>query len=57
MLDDTVGGAIVAGEDYFECMVCEAEEEASLPRGLTRRLARPVGAISYFHMRGRWILA
>ena len=51
MLDNTVGGAIVAGEDQFECMVREAEEEASLPEGLTRRLARPVGAISYFHVR------
>lgn len=51
MLDNTVGGAIVAGEDQIECMLREAEEEASLPRGSTRRLARPVGAISYIHMR------
>lgn len=51
MLDNTVGGAIIAGEDQFECMVREAEEEASLPEVLTRRLERPVGAISYFHMR------
>lgn len=51
MLDSTVGGAIVAGEDQFECMIREAEEEASLPEDLTRRLARPLRAISYFQMR------
>ena len=42
---------MVAGEDELECMVREAEEEASLPEGLTRERARPVGAISYFSMR------
>ena len=51
MLDNTVGGAITAGETQFECLLREAEQEASLPRELTTRLARPVGAISYFHVR------
>lgn len=51
MLDNTVGGAITAGEDQFECMVREAAEEASLPENLTRNSARPVGAISYFYIR------
>ncbi|CAD6593885.1 MAG: hypothetical protein ASARMPREDX12_007757 [Alectoria sarmentosa] len=45
MLDNTVGGAMVAGEDEVACMVREAEKEASLPEGLTRARARPVGAI------------
>ena len=51
MLDNTVGGAIIAGETQFECLLREAEEEASLPPAFTSQSARPVGAISYFHIR------
>lgn len=51
MLDNTVGGAIVAGETPGECMLREAREEASLPEGWMRGAARSVGAISYFYIR------
>ncbi|KAL2056889.1 hypothetical protein ABVK25_002628 [Lepraria finkii] len=51
MLDNTVGGAIIAGEDQFECMVREAGEEASIPEHWVRILAKLVGAISYFYIR------
>ena len=51
MLDNTVGGAITADEDQFECMVREAQEEASLPDDWLRQHAKAVGAISYFYIR------
>ena len=51
MLDNTVGGAITAGEDQVECMVREAGEEASLPEHCVRTMAKPVGAISYIYIR------
>ena len=51
MLDNSVAGGIAAGEDPFESLVREAAEEASLPAALVRRQARPVGTISYFHVR------
>lgn len=46
-LDTTVAGGVAAGEGPFECMVREAEEEASLPEELVRRDAKAVGCISY----------
>ncbi|KAI0517016.1 NUDIX hydrolase domain-like protein [Xylaria bambusicola] len=51
MLDNTVGGGLTAGEDQFECLLREAEEEASLPRAVVRTCACAVGAISYFYIR------
>ncbi|KAI1359957.1 NUDIX hydrolase domain-like protein [Xylaria arbuscula] len=51
MLDNTVGGGLTAGEDAFECLIREAEEEASLPGDVVRTHARAVGAISYFYVR------
>jgi 8-oxo-dGTP pyrophosphatase MutT (NUDIX family) len=50
MLDNTVGGGITA-EDHFECMLREAEEEASLPKHLVKDRAQAVGTIAYFHIR------
>ena len=51
MLDNSVAGGIAAGEDPFESLVREAGEEASLAAPLVRAGARPVGTISYFHVR------
>lgn len=47
MLDSTVGGSLTTGETPFECIVREANEEASFDTGLTRSNATAVGAISY----------
>lgn len=51
MLDNTVAGGIAAGERPLECIVREAQEEASLPEDLTRKSAIAVGTISYFYVR------
>jgi len=53
MLDNTVAGGIASGEDPFECMVREAEEEASLPESLVREKIQPTGTISYFTIRSK----
>lgn len=47
MFDSTVGGSLTTGETPFECLVREANEEASFDTGLTRSKATAVGAISY----------
>ncbi|OTA57760.1 NUDIX domain-containing protein [Hypoxylon sp. EC38] len=46
-LDSTIAGGIRADESPFECIVHEADEEASLPESLVRQRARPCGAITY----------
>ncbi|KAL8769847.1 MAG: hypothetical protein Q9209_004285 [Squamulea sp. 1 TL-2023] len=51
MLDNTVGGGMVAGEAPLECLVREAGEEASLAEDWVRQGAKAVGAISYFYVR------
>ncbi|KAK0732531.1 NUDIX hydrolase domain-like protein [Apiosordaria backusii] len=51
MMDNTVGGGANFDEEHFDCMVREAEEEASLPREFMRENAKVVGTISYFHVR------
>ncbi|CAK7198173.1 hypothetical protein SEUCBS139899_000831 [Sporothrix eucalyptigena] len=50
MLDNTVAGGLVTGEDPFECVVREADEEASLPDAVVRANARPVGLITYIYI-------
>lgn len=50
MLDSTVGGSMPTGETPIECLVREAEEEASFPSALTRRLARSCGTLSYVNL-------
>lgn len=52
-LDNTVAGGIPTGESALECLVREAEEEASMSADLVRRRARPVGTVSYFHVRDK----
>lgn len=46
-LDTTVAGGVATGEGGFECIVREAEEEASLPEQLVRSRAKAAGNISY----------
>lgn len=46
-LDTTVAGGVRAEESPFECIVHEADEEASLPADLVRRHARPAGVVTY----------
>ncbi|KAI9667725.1 MAG: hypothetical protein M1821_000542 [Bathelium mastoideum] len=52
MLDNTVAGGIAVGETPRECLVREAEEEASMQPELVKR-ARPVGIVSYYHVRDK----
>ena len=51
-LDNTVAGGIASGESALECLVREAEEEASMPEAVMRRV-KAVGTVSYFHVRDR----
>ncbi|KAI1499694.1 NUDIX hydrolase domain-like protein [Biscogniauxia marginata] len=46
-LDTSVAGGVRADESPFECIVHEADEEASLPESLVRERARAVGAVTY----------
>ncbi|KAI1490807.1 NUDIX hydrolase domain-like protein [Biscogniauxia mediterranea] len=46
-LDTSVAGGVRASESPFECVVHEADEEASLPASLVRRDARACGAVTY----------
>lgn len=47
MLDSTVGGSLETGETPFECLVREANEEASFDHDFTRSKATAVGTINY----------
>ncbi|KAG8527579.1 uncharacterized protein KY384_007732 [Bacidia gigantensis] len=51
MLDNTVAGGLAAGEEPFECLVREADEEASLSEQLVRSNAKACGIVSYVHVR------
>ena len=51
MLDNSVAGGLAAGEDPLDCIVREAGEEASLPADLVRQRIRPIGTVSYIHVR------
>jgi 8-oxo-dGTP pyrophosphatase MutT (NUDIX family) len=46
-LDTTVAGGVAAGERPFECIVREANEEASLSEELVRKQAVHCGCLSY----------
>ncbi|OAX83316.1 hypothetical protein ACJ72_02316 [Emergomyces africanus] len=50
MLDNSVAGGMATGETPFECMLREAEEEASLERDVAKH-AIAVGALSYIYER------
>jgi 8-oxo-dGTP pyrophosphatase MutT (NUDIX family) len=50
MLDSTVGGSLPTGEQPFECLVREAEEEASFHPEFTRKNAVACGTINYLNL-------
>jgi len=52
MLDNTVAGGLPTGEDPFEGMVRESEEEASLPDDFVRKNAVFSGTVTYIYIRG-----
>ncbi|KAH8602120.1 thiamine pyrophosphokinase-related protein-like protein [Bisporella sp. PMI_857] len=51
MLDNTVAGGMATGEEPFECLVREADEEASLPADLVRGRATAHGTVTYIYVR------
>lgn len=51
MLDNTVAGGLASGEIALECVIREADEEASLPEKLVREKVEAKGTITYFHVR------
>jgi isopentenyldiphosphate isomerase len=53
MLDNTDGGSLPVGEQPIDCIVREAEEEASIPPEYTRKHVLPCGTLSYIMSRGR----
>ncbi|RYP10303.1 hypothetical protein DL764_000795 [Monosporascus ibericus] len=46
-LDTTVAGGVRAEESALDCIMHEADEEASLPEDLARKGVKPCGAITY----------
>lgn len=50
MLDNTVAGGLMTGEDPFECMIREADEEASLSEQLMRERAKFTGMVTYIYI-------
>jgi 8-oxo-dGTP pyrophosphatase MutT (NUDIX family) len=50
MLDSTVGGSKLAAETPFECLVREAEEEASLPADVVWANSKACGTVNYVYM-------
>jgi 8-oxo-dGTP pyrophosphatase MutT (NUDIX family) len=52
-LDTTVAGGVAFGEGPFECVVREADEEASLPEDLVRKQVVHCGCISYVGLNDR----
>ncbi len=51
MLDNSVAGGMATGEVPLECVVREANEEASLPADLVREKAEAKGTITYLYVR------
>lgn len=51
MLDNTVGGGIATGEDRFESLVRECQEEASFPEALVREKVSSHDAVTYTYIR------
>ncbi|GAO17750.1 hypothetical protein UVI_02033520 [Ustilaginoidea virens] len=50
MLDNTVAGGLMTDEEPSECIIREADEEASLAQDVVRRNAREVGSITYIYI-------
>ncbi|KAF2803198.1 uncharacterized protein BDZ99DRAFT_427763 [Mytilinidion resinicola] len=52
-LDTTVAGGVKAEHSPWECIVQEADEEASLPESLVRSQARSTGVLTYLAKSGQ----
>ncbi|OTB08670.1 hypothetical protein M426DRAFT_316682 [Hypoxylon sp. CI-4A] len=50
MLDNSVAGGLMTGEDPFECIIREADEEADLPESLMRERAKFTGMVTYIYI-------
>lgn len=50
MLDNTVAGGLATGEEPFECLVREADEEASLPSEVVKSRAKCVDVVTYIYV-------
>ena len=53
MLDNSVAGGLAVGEAPFQCLIKEAQEEASLPEQLVKAAAKACGIVSYVHVRDK----
>ncbi|TDZ17369.1 Uncharacterized protein C8034_v000376 [Colletotrichum sidae] len=50
MLDNTVAGGLMTGEDPLECVIREADEEADLPAEVIRTRIKHVGGVTYIYI-------
>jgi 8-oxo-dGTP pyrophosphatase MutT (NUDIX family) len=50
MLDNAVAGGMMTAEDPFECIIREADEEASLPEDVMRKDAKLTGTVTYIYI-------
>ncbi|KAH8681624.1 NUDIX domain-containing protein [Xylariales sp. PMI_506] len=50
MLDNTVAGGLMTGEDPLECVIREADEEANLPESLMRERCKVAGTVVLIHV-------
>ncbi|KAK4165155.1 putative NUDIX hydrolase 3 superfamily [Cladorrhinum sp. PSN259] len=50
MLDNTVAGGLMTNENPFECIIREADEEASLPEDFMRKNAKETGTVTYVYI-------
>lgn len=52
MLDSTAAGGLGVGKLPIEALICEAQEEASIPEEIVRMNVKPMSHLTYFHIRG-----
>ncbi|KAI0147891.1 NUDIX hydrolase domain-like protein [Hypoxylon sp. NC0597] len=50
MLDNSVAGGLMTGEDPFECIIREADEEANIPENFMRERVSFSGIVTYIHI-------
>ncbi|KAJ5827305.1 hypothetical protein N7447_004068 [Penicillium robsamsonii] len=52
MLDSTAAGGLGAGKLPIEALICEAQEEATIPEEIVKTKVKPMSQLTYFHIRG-----
>ncbi|KAJ5185533.1 hypothetical protein N7491_006601 [Penicillium cf. griseofulvum] len=52
MLDSTAAGGLGTGKLPIEALICEAQEEASIPEEIVKMKVKPMSHLTYFHIRG-----